>query len=123
MNIAIPEHIEEHERVEVPDHAFAEPPEERLQQEPGDGGDHARSESPTARRRCRPGARNVAHPRLDDVEVNEHVVREAVPRVDAVEVELLERGERCGREAGLRVGDVPVAGRDLVSRLSKALPR
>ena len=55
----------------------------------------------------------VADAPVPDVQVDEHVVREAVARVERVEVEQLERLEVHGRVAGLRVGHVPVARRDL----------
>ena len=57
--------------------------------------------------------RKVAHARVPDVQVDEEVVREAVARVDAIEVERLERSLPDRRVAGLRISDVPVARRDL----------
>ena len=57
--------------------------------------------------------RHVPHAGVPDVQVHEQVVREAVARVDAVEVERLEHRQGDRRVAGLRVGDVPVAGGDL----------
>ena len=57
--------------------------------------------------------REVAHARVPDVQVHEHVVRHPVPPVDSVEVEQPEILERDRGVARLRVGDVPVAGRDL----------
>ena len=57
--------------------------------------------------------RHVPHARVLHVQVHEDVVRKAVPAVEAREVEAAERVEREGRVARLRVGDVPVARRDL----------
>src|SRR5919201_202243 len=45
--------------------------------------------------------------------MHEHVVGKAVAAIDALEIELLEDLAARGRVPGLRVGDVPVAGRNL----------
>src|SRR5581483_11833325 len=86
------EGVEEDERMEVADHVLlAQAPEEALEQQPGD----ARDDLPVADPRALADAvdrprREVAHPRVPDVQMDEEVVREAVARVHAIEVELLE---------------------------------
>ena len=88
-----PEEVEEDERVEVADHVLlAQPPEERLHEQPRDPRDDLAQLDPRALADAvdRPRG-DVAHARVDDVQVDEHVVGEAVARVDAVEVEALER--------------------------------
>ena len=110
-----PERVEEDERVEVADHVLlAQPPEEALHEQPRDPRHDAAQLDPRllADAVDRPRG-EVAHARVPDVQVHEHVVREAVAGVDAVEVELGEHRPRDRRVAGLRVGDVPVAGGDL----------
>ena len=90
------------------------PPEEALEQEPGDRGhDLAQADAallPNAVDRPR---RVVADAPVPDVQVDEQVVGEAVARVEAVEVEEAQRLQRDRRVAGLRVGHLPVAGGDL----------
>ena len=110
-----PEPVEEHERVEVPDHVLLlQPPEEALEQQPGDGRDDAPQPNPALLLDAvdRP-RRDVAHAAAPDVQVHEDVVLEPVARVQPVEVEQLQRLEVDRRVAGLRIGDVPVAGGDL----------
>ena len=130
-----PNAVEEHERVEVPDDVLlAQAPEEAAQEQPRD----ARDDAAIADARALADAvhrtgREVAHARVPDVQVHEHVVREPVARVHALEVELREHRPADRRVARLRVGDVPVAGRDLrqhrqhrvaeVARARDELPR
>src|SRR5215475_11726207 len=110
-----PHHVEEDERMEVPLHVLLpEPPEEAPYEQPRDprhdvAVTHVRALAHSVDRT----RRNVTDARVPDVEVDEHVVREAVVRVDVVEVELLQHLPRDDRVARLRVGDMPVAGRDL----------
>ena len=88
-----PEDVEEDERVEVADHVLlAQPPEERLHEQPRDARDDlAQPDSrPLADAVDRP-RRHVSHAGVHDVQVDEHVVREAVTGVEAVEVEGRER--------------------------------
>src|SRR5262245_56474000 len=54
--------------------------------------------------------------------MDEHVVREAVPGVKAIEVEPAQRVERQRRVPSLGVGDVPVAGRDLRQQREHRVP-
>src|SRR5439155_3079224 len=109
------ERVEEDERVEVPDHVLLpQPPEEALQEQPRDPRDDL--VIPDARALAHPVDRTggkVADARVPHVEVHEEVVREAVARVHAIEIEPGEHLLRDRGVAGLRVGDVPVAGRDL----------
>ena len=90
------------------------PPEEPLEQEPGDRGhDLAQADAALLPHAVDRPRRVVAHAAVPDVQVDEQVVGEAVARVEAVEVEQAQRLERDGGVAGLRVGHLPVAGRDL----------
>src|SRR6266487_302232 len=109
------EDVEEDERVEVADHVLRpQPPEEALQQQPGDRRHDLPQTDPGALADAVDRARrHIADTRVPDVQVDEHVVREPVALVELVEIEQLEILERDGGEAGLRVGDVPVARSDL----------
>src|SRR4029450_10283087 len=93
---------------------YAHQAEEALKEQPSDRRDDAPELDLRALADAVDRARgNVPHARVPDVQVDEHVVGEAVAAVDPVEVEPLERLAVDRRVAGLRVGDVPVAGRDL----------
>ena len=87
------EDVEEDERVEVADHVLLpHPPPEALEEQPRDPRHDRAQLDPRALADVvdRPRG-DVAHARVLDVQVDEHVVREAVARVEPVEVEPLER--------------------------------
>ena len=76
--------------MEVADHVLLpHPPEEPLHEQPRDPRDDVRDldAAPLADAVDRT-RRDVADTRVPHVQVDEHVVRKPVPRVDAVEVEL-----------------------------------
>ncbi len=90
----MPEHVEEHERVRVADdvllaHAV---PERRTSSHDSVGMTCPQLDARSSRRRRRPGwIGHVAHAEVVHVQVHEHVVREAVARVQPVELDRLER--------------------------------
>ncbi len=93
-----PERVEEDERMEVADHVLLpHAPEEGLDEQPRDPRhDLAETDPGPLADPVDRSRRDVAHAGVDDVQVDEHVVREPVPRVDALEVE---PGRACRRRS------------------------
>lgn len=102
--------VEEHQRVKPHnDVLHLQPPEEILQEKPREPHDvtavlDLRPLKPIARR-----MRDVHHAESVDVEPHEDIVAVAVPRVDGVERDRLERPRRDRRVAVLWVDQLPVA--------------
>ena len=108
------EQVEEDERMKVADHVFlAHPPEEALEQQPRDRGTTCGADARALADAVDRARRKVADARVPDVQVDEQVVREPVAACRCGRGRAARGRERDRRVAGLRVGDVPVARRDL----------
>ena len=106
------ERVEEHERVEVADHVLLpHAPPEPLEQQPRDPRDDRAQLDPRLLADVVDRARrDVAHARVLDVQVDEHVVREAVARIEAIELEPAQRARAtapCTRPASRRRASSP----------------
>src|SRR6059058_6139529 len=69
------------------------------------------------------GHGHVAHARVEDIEVDEHVILEEVPAGEATQVEEPESARGDGDIAVLRIEDVPVAGGELGEKRQHEVPR
>src|SRR4029434_10247220 len=69
------------------------------------------------------GHGHVAHARVEDVEVDEHIVLEEIPAAEAPQVEEPESARGDGHIPVLRIEDVPVARGELGEKGQHEVPR
>src|SRR4029078_12344926 len=110
--------------MKVADHVLLRhAPPEALHEQPGDPRRNTTDADPGALANAVDGARrDVAYACVLDVQVDEQVVWEPVPAVQAGEVEPRQRIARDRGVSRLRVGNVPVAGRDLREERKRGVP-